>query len=156
MNPYIFNFFNGVIVILVSLWAFAHGWNNAGFFMILGLVLLLLTYYVRDSNKIFGSIAMFSTILSTIVLGILFFLSNKDSTFSITAIAMMMTSGFITSLAFIQCAANLNPNAASCGSNEEECTPPIDRQVCASTTSSSGCCDSGVTIQEDSSAKGCC
>lgn len=130
MNPFIFNLFNGIIFTLAGIWAYTQEWEYAPYFIGLGLLLIVLTYFVRSSNKILGSLAMLSTLLSTIILGVIFYFYQDSADFTLTSIAMMATSGFVTSLAFIQCAV---------GHNKGE-------------TSSSQCCEKGV----ESQTGGCC
>lgn len=140
MNPYIFNFFNGVIITLLSIWAYSQNWNQALYFILLGILLIGLTYAVRNSNKVLGSVAMLSTFVSTIVLAILFYTLKTDAAGSGTPVAMMMTSSFVTSLAFIQCAVN--------HTEEEDC--------CVQPSDGTARCDKNLSEKENSSATGCC
>lgn len=140
MNPFIFNLFNGIILTLVGLWSYSLEWNYALYFIGLGILLIFLTYFVRKSDKTLGSIAMLSTLLSTVVLGVLFYLNKSAGNAALTPIAMMATSGFVTSLAFVQCAMNHN--------EEEAC--------CAQPADGSECCDKSLSQEENAKATGCC
>ena len=140
MNPYIFNFFNGVIITLLSIWAYSQNWNHALYFILLGILLIGLTYAVRNSNKVLGSVAMLSTIVSTVVLAVILYFLKTDAAVSSTPVAMMMTSSFVTSLAFIQCAVN--------HSEEEDC--------CVQPSDGTACSDKNLSERENSRPTGCC
>lgn len=137
MNPYIFNFTNGVVFCILGLWSMTVDFSYAYHFMTLGAILIILTYFVRNSDKFFGSIAMFSTILSSLALGYLFFSTFGTGEPAQTQIGMMMISGIITSAAFLQCAithSSINDpelvTSGCCGTPSEE----------GQNTQKAGCC----------------
>lgn len=140
MNPYIFNLVNGILLVFLGLWALSLSWVQAYFCITLGLVLIVLTYFVRSSNKIFGSLAMLSTILSTLLLGLIFYSLNGENETYDTAVGMMLISGFISSLAFIQCAVN----------HQEDGVNGLQ------TSEGLACCDKSVSTDENVKATGCC
>lgn len=75
---------------------------------------------------------MFSTILSSIVLGYLFYNSLGTNNLTNAPIGMMFTSGLIVSVAFIQCAVN--------HSSEQEVCCDKSPSIEANATNSTGCC----------------
>jgi len=114
MNPYIFNFLNGILLCLLGFWSNSLNYEYAIYFIILGVVLIVLTYFVRNSHKILGSLAMISTILSSVILGFLFYNSLGAANLMSAPIGMMLTSGLVTSAAFIQCAVTHSGEQESC------------------------------------------
>lgn len=131
MNPYLFNLLNGLLLFSLGLWSKSLHYEYGFYFILLGAVLIILSYFVRISHKIMGSIAMFSTFLSSILLGYLFYNSIGANNFVNTPLGMMLTSGLITSAAFIQCAMNH-------GSEQEAgCDKSLSKET---NTTSTGCC----------------
>lgn len=143
MNPYIFNFLNGLIFFSVGLWAYSLDFKYAIYFVFLGIILIALTHFVRSSNEILGGAAMMSTLFGSAVLAVLFYSSLQQASFSLAPVGMMLTSGLITSTAFLQCAMS-----HSKGSNEEEC--------CEQASGGSSCSDNTLSKDENAQSSGCC
>lgn len=141
MNPYIFNLLNGVLLTMLGFWSRSFDYKYATYFILLGLLLITLSYFVRNSHKILGSIAMLSTILSTVILGYLFYNSLELDHSTSVIQGMMFTSGLITTAAFIQCAANHNSDQNDC------CDQPAD---------GTACCDKNKTKETNAAVTGCC
>lgn len=139
MNPYIFNFSNGVLFVILGLWSYSLDWNYSGYFIVLGLALMGLTYFVKNSNKLLGSTAMIATMVATIVLGVLFFSIKDNAALFTIPIAMMTTSAFVTSLAFVQCAVNHSQEVP-----------------CSAQSGDSTCCDQSQRKNESLGGTGCC
>jgi len=124
--------------VIVGLWSFTLDWDKALHFVVLGMLLTVFTYFVKDSHKMLGSLAMISTIVSTLLLGIFFFFLKDSSAVYVTPIAIMTTSGFFASLAYMQCAINHKQQTDSCDSEETTC------------------CDSTQTTDKNLKKTGCC
>jgi len=135
MNPYLFNFVNGVLFVFLSFWALSLDWDYAYYFISLGVVFIVLTYFVRHSDKILGSVAMILTCIATLILGILFFTQLEKNTSYLAPVGMMLISGCVSTLAFLQCAINHNQ--------------VINKQD----SNAAACCDTGLSKD---SATGCC
>lgn len=142
MNPTIFNLLNGLLLCLLGLWSNSLHYEFAPYFIVLGAVLIGLTYFVRKSHKVLGGLAMMSTILSTVILGFLFYSSFGNTSIFQAPLGMMLISGVLSSSAFIQCAVNHN-------SSEEKacCEQPAD---------GTACCDKSQSKEENAKAVGCC
>lgn len=141
MNPYIFNLLNGILLCVLGLWSNSFDYKYSIYFILLGVLLIGLTYFVRNSHKILGSVAMLSTILSSVILGFLFYNSLGVNNSMSAPIGMMFTSGLATSAAFIQCAVNHSTEQEAC------CEQPAD---------GTACCNKNDSKEINSKATGCC
>lgn len=130
MNPYLFNLLNGIALVTIGIWSRSLDFKYSMVFMLLGAIIIALTYFVRRSHVMLGSLAMGSTILATVFLAFLFIGSASAGSLLQAPVGMMMISGMVSSAAFVQCAFNHN-------STEEE----------------KGCC---VNSNDDTSKVGCC
>lgn len=128
MNPYIFNFLNGIILLVIGTWSRSLGFKYSIVFMVIGALIIALTYFVRRSHVMLGSMAMGSTVLATAFLAFLFYGSVSQGSLLQAPIGMMMISSMASSVAFVQCAIDHS-------SPDKEC---CDTHVDGSTKA--GCC----------------
>lgn len=140
MKPYIFNLFNGLVLLIIGFWIRFLGFEYALIFIVLGSFILMLSYFVKKSHMLLGSIAMTATNLTTVAMVFLFFGSFQEGLLLQAPFGMMLISGVASSTAFIHFGLNHDSQPQECCTSTSEGLSYCNIANTKATRANVGCC----------------